>query len=142
MGLVRIVVVDDFEPWRRTIVSILEEDPEIEVIYQAVDGLEAVDKCQELQPDLIVVDIGLPKLDGLEAARQIREVSPDSKILFLSTNRSPDVIREALRIGAAGYLLKENARIQLLPAVQAAMRGEEFLQFTILPSRQGRPPGV
>lgn len=141
MGPVRVVVVDDFEPWRRSIVSILKEDPEIEVIHQAIDGLEAVESCQELQPDLVVLDIGLPKLNGLEAARQIRVVSPDSKILFLSLNRSPDVIREALRIGAAGYLLKQNALLHLLPAVKAAMLGEEFLQFNIL-DQKGEPPEV
>jgi DNA-binding NarL/FixJ family response regulator len=140
LGLVRIVVVDDFELWRRSIVSILKEDPEIEVIHQAVDGLEAVEKCEELKPDLVVLDVGLPKLNGLEAARQIRVVSPDTKILFLSAHRSPDVIREALSIGAAGYLLKENARFHLLPAVQTAMLGEEFLQFTILPDRRRKPP--
>ncbi len=140
MGPVRIVVVDDFERWRRAIVSILQEDPEIEIIHQAVDGLEAVEKCQELKPDLVVLDVGLPKLNGLEAARQIRVVSPDSRILFLSAQRSPDVIREALSIGAAGYLLKENARLHLLPAVQAAILGAEFLQFTILPDRKGEAP--
>jgi DNA-binding NarL/FixJ family response regulator len=140
LGPVRIVVVDDFEPWRRSIVSILKEDPEMEVIYEAIDGLEAVEKCQELQPDLVVLDIGLPKLNGLEAARLIREVSPNSKILFLSTGRSPDVVSEALRIGAAGYLLKETAGLHLLPAVRAAILGEEFLQFTVLPENKAEPP--
>ena len=140
MGPVRIVVVDDFEPWRRAIVSILKEDPAIEIIHQAVDGLEAVERCQELKPDLVVLDVGLPTLNGLEAARQIRIVSPNSRILFLSAHRSPDVIREALGIGAAGYLLKENARLDLLPAVQAAILGEEFLQLTILPNRKGEAP--
>jgi DNA-binding NarL/FixJ family response regulator len=140
LGLVRIVIVDDFEPWRRSIVSILKEDPDIEVIHQAIDGLEGVEKCAELQPDLVVLDVGLPKLNGLEAARQIREVSPDSKILFLSTGRSPDIIREALRIGAAGYLLKENAGLHLLPAVRAAILGRDYLQFTILPENEAEPP--
>jgi DNA-binding NarL/FixJ family response regulator len=139
LGPVRIIVVDDFELWRRSIVSILREDSEIEVIYQAVDGLEAVEKCQELQPDLVVLDVGLPKLNGLEAARLIRQVSRNSKILFLSTGRSPDVISEALKIGAAGYLLKENAGLHLLPAVRAAIRGEDFLQFTILPEHKAEP---
>jgi two-component system nitrate/nitrite response regulator NarL len=140
LGRVRIVVVDDFELWRRTVVSILEADSEIEVIYQASDGLDAVKKCQELKPDLVVLDVGLPNLNGLEAARQIRVVSPDSKILFLSMQRSPDVISEALKIGAAGYLLKENALLHLLPTVKAAMLGEEFLQFTVFPDRRRKPP--
>ena len=136
MGLVRILVVDDFEPWRRSIVSILEEDPELQVIHEASDGLEAVQMCQELQPDLVVLDVGLPKLSGLEVARQIRVLSPDSKILFLSVIPSQDVIREALRIGAVGYIAKADALRNLLPAVRAALADQEFLRFTILPEAQ------
>ena len=136
MGPVRILVVDDFEPWRRSIVSIIEEDPELQVIHEASDGLEAVQMCQELQPDLVVLDVGLPKLNGLEVARQIREVSPDSKILFLSVIPSQDVMREALRIGAAGYITKADALRDLLPAVRAAVADQEFLSFTILPEPQ------
>jgi DNA-binding NarL/FixJ family response regulator len=133
LGPVRILVVDDFEPWRRTIVSIIEEDPELQVIHEASDGLEAVQMCQELQPDLVVLDVGLPKLSGLEVARQIRVLSPGSKILFLSVIPSQDVMCEALRIGAAGYIAKADALRDLLPAVRAAVANQEFLRFTILP---------
>jgi DNA-binding NarL/FixJ family response regulator len=136
LALVRILVVDDFEPWRRSIVSIIADDPELQVIHEASDGLEAVQMCQELQPDLVVLDLGLPKLGGLEAARRIREVSPDSKILFLSVILSKDVIREALRIGAAGYVTKADALRDLLPAVRGAMADREFLSFSILPEPQ------
>jgi len=136
LGPVRILVVDDFEPWRRSIVSILEEDPELVVIHEASDGLEAVQMCQELQPDLVVLDVGLPKLSGLEVARQIRVLSPDSKILFLSVIASQYVMREALRIGAAGYITKADALRDLLPAVRAAVADREFLSFTILPEPQ------
>jgi DNA-binding NarL/FixJ family response regulator len=133
LGPVRILVVDDFEPWRRTIVSIIEEDPELQVIHEASDGLEAVQMCQELQPDLVVLDVGLPKLSGLEVARQIRVLSPASKILFLSVIPSQDVMCEALRIGAAGYIAKADALRDLLPAVRAAVANQEFFRFTILP---------
>jgi DNA-binding NarL/FixJ family response regulator len=133
LGPVRILVVDDFEPWRRTIVSIIEEDPELQVIHEASDGLEAVQMCQELQPDLVVLDVGLPKLSGLEVARQIRVLSPGSKILFLSVIPSQDVMCEALRIGAAGYIAKADALRDLLPAVRAAVANQEFFRFTILP---------
>jgi DNA-binding NarL/FixJ family response regulator len=140
LALVRILVVDDFEAWRRSVISILEQDPDGEVIHEASDGLEAVRMCEELQPDLVLLDVGLPKLNGLEAARVIREVSPASKILFLSAHYSQDVMREALRIGAAGYLAKADARRDLLPAVRAALRDEEFLRFTILPGTPDELP--
>jgi two-component system nitrate/nitrite response regulator NarL len=135
LGLVRILVVDDFEPWRRSIISIIEEDPELQVIQEASDGLEAVQMCQALQPDLVVLDVGLPKLCGLEAARRIRVVSPDSKILFVSAIPSQDVMREALRIGA-GFIAKADAFRDLLPAIRAAVADQEFLRFTILPEAQ------
>jgi DNA-binding NarL/FixJ family response regulator len=130
---VRIIVVDNFEAWRRSIVSIIADDPELQVIHEASDGLEAVHICQELQPDLVVLDVGLPKLSGLEAARQIRIVSPDSKILFLSVIPSQYVMREALRIGAAGYITKTDALRDLLPAVRAAVTDRDFLSLTVLP---------
>ena len=133
MGPVRIVVVDDFEPWRRSIVSLIEEDPAFQVICEAGDGAEGVRLCCELQPDLVILDVGLPKMNGLEAARQIRKVSPNTKILFVSANHAPEVMREALRIGAAGFILKNQALRELLRAVRAVVGDEDFLRFTILP---------
>jgi DNA-binding NarL/FixJ family response regulator len=133
VGRVRVVVVDDFEAWRRTIGSILGEDPDLEIVHEALDGLEAVEVCGNLKPDLVILDIGLPKLGGLEAARRIREASPATKILFVSAIPSPAVIREALRIGAAGYIVKKDALRDLLPAVRSAMQNKEFLSFTFLP---------
>jgi DNA-binding NarL/FixJ family response regulator len=129
---VRILVVDDFEPWRRYIVSMIEEDAELKVIHEASDGLEAVQMCQELQPDLVLLDVGLPKLSGFEAAGQIRVVSPESKILFLSAIPSPEMVREALRIGAVGYICKADTLRHLLPALKAAAADEDFLRFTVL----------
>jgi DNA-binding NarL/FixJ family response regulator len=132
LGPVRILVVDDFEPWRRSIVSMIEEDPALQVIHEASDGLEAVQMCQELQPDLVLLDVGLPKLSGFEAARQIRVASPGSKILFLSAIPSHEMAREALRIGAVGYICKVDTLRHLLPALKAAAADEEFLSFTVL----------
>ena len=88
---------------------------------------------QELQPDIVLLDVALPGLSGLEAARQIREVSPCSKILFLSVMPRQDVVREALRIGAAGYISKADAARDLLPALRAVVADQEFLSFTVLP---------
>ena len=99
---IRVLVVDDFEPWRRFVSTTLLKQPELEVIGEVSDGLEAVQKAEELQPDLILLDVGLPTLNGIEAARRIREVSPGSKILFASENRSADIAEEALSTGAGG----------------------------------------
>jgi DNA-binding NarL/FixJ family response regulator len=124
---VRALVVDDFEPFRRFVASVLQELPTVQVICEVSDGLEAVQKAEELQPDLIVLDLGLPKLNGLEAARQIRKLSPNSKILFLSQESSADVVQEALGLGAFAYVVKSDAGSELLTAVCAVLRGEKFV---------------
>ena len=91
------------------------------------DGQDAVRKAGELHPDLILLDVGLPSLNGIEAARQIRKLSHKSKILFVSQESDADVVQEALRIGALGYVLKANARSDLLPAVEAVCQGKPFV---------------
>ena len=107
--LVRILLVEDFEPFRRFIRSQLQPRLDLEVIAEASDGLEAVHVAEQLQPDLILLDIGLPKLNGIEAARRIRKLCPESKIVFLSQESSGDVIEEALNSGGTGYVVKTNA---------------------------------
>ncbi len=124
---VRILVVEDYEPFRRFISSTLHQMPGLQVIGEASDGLEAVQKAEELQPDLIVLDLGLPTLNGMEAARRIRKLSPESKILFLSQESSPDVVQEALRLGALGYVVKARAGSELLAAVEAVRQGRQFI---------------
>jgi DNA-binding NarL/FixJ family response regulator len=126
MLCVRMLVVEDFEPWRRFISSMVEQEPRLRIICEVSDGLEAVEKAKELKPDLILLDIGLPKLNGIDAARQIRRFTPKSKILFLSQESSAAVVQEALGIGT-GYVVKADAGRELLPAVKAVMLGEQFL---------------
>ncbi len=127
LSTVRIFIVDDFEPWRRAVRSILQREKDLEVICEGSDGLEAVQKSAELHPDLVLLDIGLPNLNGLEAARQIRKVSAASRILFLTSYDSPDLVQEALRIGALGYVIKTDAASDLLRAVRAVMRNQRFI---------------
>jgi DNA-binding NarL/FixJ family response regulator len=124
---IRILLVDDFDDWRRTVRAMLQAHPQLQVICEASDGLEAVRKAGELKPDLIVLDIGLPKLNGIEAARQIRQVSPNSKILFLSQDNSLDPEELALSTGAQGYVYKARVQSDLLPAIEAVLRGEKFV---------------
>jgi DNA-binding NarL/FixJ family response regulator len=128
---IRVLIVDDYEPWRRYFSTALQKQPELQVIGQVSDGLEAVQQAQQLQPDLILLDIGLPTLNGIEAARRIREVSPTSKILFVSENRSPDIAEEALGTGASGYVVKSDAGSELLPAVKAVLEGKRFISASL-----------
>ena len=128
---VRVLLVDDYEPWRRFVRLALQEGSLLQVIGEVSDGLEAVQRAQELQPDLILLDIGLPRLNGIEAARRIREVAPHSKILMVSENRFWDVAEEAFRSGAGGYLVKVDAADELLPAVRAILRGQSFVSSSM-----------
>jgi len=123
---IRILVVEDFASFRQFIRSTLGKNPGLQVICEVSDGLEAVPKAEELKPDLILLDIGLPTLNGIEAARQIRKLSPDSKIIFLSQESSAEAVQEALRLGAWGYVLKTRAGSNLLPAVEAVLSGKRF----------------
>ena len=127
MPIFRILIVDDFESFRQFVCSMLQRRVEFQVIGQALDGLEALQKAEELQPDLILLDIGLPKLNGIEAARRLRKLIPHTKILFLSQESSSDVVQEALRLGASGYVVKARAGSELLPAVEAVRRGRRFV---------------
>lgn len=124
-------MVDDYAPFRYFVRSALQKLPELQVIGEASDGMEAVQKAQELRPDLILLDIGLPTLNGIEAARLIREVSRTSKILFVSENRSRDLTEEALRSGADGYVVKSDAASELLPAVEAVLQGKQFVSIRL-----------
>jgi DNA-binding NarL/FixJ family response regulator len=126
MSLVRVLLVEDFEPFRRFIHTTLQES-ELQIIAEVSDGLEAVSKAEELQPDLILLDIGLPGLNGIEAARRIRTLSPQSKIIFVTQESSADVIEEALGLGAVGYVVKAHAASDLLAAVEAVREGRTFV---------------
>ncbi len=99
----------------------------MQVICEASDGLEAVAKAEQLTPDLILMDIGLPRLNGIEAARQILEFAPTAKIIFLTQEISAEVVQEALQLGACGYVLKSRAGNDLPEAIDAALRGEQFV---------------
>lgn len=119
---VRILVADDFAPWRAKVRRILRVRPEFQIVSEASDGLEAVEKAGELRPDVVLLDVGMPDLSGIEAAERIRQVSPESKIVFVSQHASEEVISAALAAGAEGYVLKLNAATELIPAIAAALR--------------------
>jgi DNA-binding NarL/FixJ family response regulator len=127
----RVLVIDDYEPWRSFVLRTLREVPELQVVSEASDGSEAVQKAQGLQPDLILLDIGLPTVNGIEAARRILRYAPNTKILFVSEQGSPDIVEEALRTGAGGYVVKSKAATELLPAVEAVLLGKQFVSASL-----------
>jgi DNA-binding NarL/FixJ family response regulator len=128
---IRILVVDDFEGWRRQVRLLFQARPQWQIIAEVSDGSEAVQKVADLKPDLIVLDIGLPKLNGIEAARGMRHLSPTSTIVFLSLNNDPDVVRAALSTGALGYVHKTDVQRDLLPAIEAVLQGRQFVSSSI-----------
>jgi DNA-binding NarL/FixJ family response regulator len=137
MASFTILIVDDFEPFRRLVCSILRGRAEFRVIDQASDGLQAVEKAEEHQPDLILLDIGLPVLNGMMVAGRVRKVAPNSKILFLTQESSPDVVREALRLGALGYVYKQHIYSDLQPAIEAVLRGSRFVSTEVAEEQVG-----
>jgi DNA-binding NarL/FixJ family response regulator len=127
MPAFRVLVVEDYEPFRRFICSALGKKSNLPIVGEVSDGLEAVLQVQELRPDLILLDIGLPTLNGIEAARRIRELSPNSKILFVSQESSAEIVEETFRVGALGYVSKTRAGVDLLAAVESVCQGRRFV---------------
>jgi DNA-binding NarL/FixJ family response regulator len=127
----KILVVDDYEPFRRLICSILKQRADCQVVAEASDGLEALQKAVELKPDLILLDIGLPKLTGIEVGRQLRKLVPDAKILYLSQEVASDVVREAIKLGAAGYVQKMRTNRDLLTALDLVIEGKQFVSSNL-----------
>jgi DNA-binding NarL/FixJ family response regulator len=128
---VRVLVVDDYEPWRQRICSSTLRWMPHALVVEASDGLEAVRKASELNPDLVLLDIGFPSLNGIEVAHRLCKTVPNSKILFLPQEADAEVARAALSNGAKGYVLKADAGRELLPAIEAVLRGEKFVSSGI-----------
>jgi len=131
LSSIRILIADDYADWRRQVRLLFQARPEWQVIAEAADGSEVIQKAEELKPDLIVLDIGLPKLNGIQAARRIQQLSPSSNIVFLSQNNDRDIVRAALSTGARGYVHKTDAQSELLPAVDAVLRGEHYVSSSL-----------
>jgi DNA-binding NarL/FixJ family response regulator len=129
---IRVLVVDDYEPFRRFVCSTLGKRPALQIVGEASDGAEAVRRAEELKPDLILLDIGLPALNGIEVAGRIRTLAPDSKIIFVSQESSRDLVQEALNLGAQGYVSKTGAATDLLEAVEAVLEGRQFVSKNLI----------
>jgi DNA-binding NarL/FixJ family response regulator len=124
---IRVLLAEDFEPYRTLVASLLAAKTGFQVIGVASDGLEAMEKVERFRPDLVVMDIGLPKLNGLSAARRICELQPTPKIVFLTQETDADVVKEALKLGAVAYLTKQRVGSDLGPALEAILDGKRFV---------------
>lgn len=136
MLIARVLVVDDFEPFRRYLRSMLDKEPELRVVGEASDGMEALQKVEDLQPDLVLLDVGLPQLNGIEVGRQVSKLAPRPKILFLSQEFSFDVVQEAFRLGALGYVHKQRAADDLLPAIKSVLSDMLFVSRSLNDSQR------
>lgn len=115
---IRVLLVDDHTLVRESLVGILQSDGDIEVIAQAADGVEAVDKALATRPDVVVTDLSMPRLNGIEVVRRLRQALPDTRVLVLTMHQEDQYVLQAVRVGASGYLVKDSAAVELLAAVR------------------------
>ena len=130
-AILHVLIADDYGPMREHIALMLQGRPRLRIVSEVADGISAVHMAENLQPDLILMDVGLPGMGGIEATRRIVKVAPKSKILFVTENRCLEVAKEALRNGGLGYVLKSAAEKDLLPAIDAVLRGKLFVSASI-----------
>ncbi len=127
LSLIRLLVVDDNEVIRREICTFLSLQPGLEVVAEATDGVEAIRMAEISQPDVVLLDISLPRLNGFQAAPLIKQVAPQAQLLFVTLHDNPFFVREAFSAGALGFLTKTDVPSQLAPAVQAVYMKKKFV---------------
>src|SRR4051812_43447296 len=123
----RLVLADDHGLARDGLRDMLEDAPDIEVVGEAADGQEALEVCQHTRPDLVLMDLRMPRMDGLTATKTLKRRYPRTSVLVITMHENPDYLLEALRAGAAGYILKDAARAEVLSAIRQVLSGESSL---------------
>lgn len=123
----RVLIVDDHELVREGMRTILDKEPDLEVIGEAANGHEAVRLCRSSSPDLVLMDVRMPEMSGLEATREIKAERPTTSVLMVTTHENPDYLLDAIRAGAAGYVLKDASKSRLLKAIRRVLSGESPL---------------
>ena len=123
----RILIADDQSLFRAGLARLLDEDPRVEVVGQAADGLEAVKQAAKLKPDVILMDLKMPGIDGIEATRQISEADPTAKVIVLTTFETDSQVIQALKAGARGYVLKDSTADAIISSIVAVVSGERVM---------------
>ena len=131
MNLIRILVVDDHEILRRNICNLLMTETDLDVVSQASTGREAVERAEEHQPHVVVMDISMPELNGLVATPLIKKVAPSAEILIVTGHNTPSVLQEAFGAGARGFLSKDDIATDLIQAVRAVHSQKQFLSTAV-----------
>jgi len=131
MGKIKVLLAEDHTIVRQGIRSLLEPQMDIEVIGEAEDGLDAVKKTEELRPDVVIMDISMPKLNGIDATRLIKKNVPNTKVLVLTMHELQEYVEQILRAGASGYLIKKTAMSELINAIRAVNQGLSFLSPSV-----------
>lgn len=127
----RLLVAEDHALVREGMRAMLSSEPDLEVIGEAVNGREALELCRQLRPDLILMDIRMPEMDGLAATRAVKEEFATTSVLIMTSHENPDYLLEAVRVGAAGYVLKESTKRELLSVVRNVLQGESVLDHNL-----------
>ena len=138
MHLLRILIVDDFEPWVHLLQSILQQEPLFHVVCTASDGQAALHNAEELKPDLVLLDIDLPSINGIDLARSFQRIRPRPLVLFVSQHLDPSTIRAALEAGGSGYIVKMDVHRELMKAIAMVCEGKKFLSSMALKSMEER----
>ena len=120
----RVLIADDHDLIREGLLAVLEDEPDLEVVGEAKNGREALEMCRQMRPDLILMDVRMPEMDGLAATRAIKEELPTTSVVMVTMHENPDYLLEAIRAGAAGYILKDAAGDRLVEAVRRTLEGE------------------
>ena len=129
---IRVLVVDDHEIARKGIRSVLKSNPEIEIVGEVADGQIALKSAETLAPDIVLLDISLPGVSGIDVAKQLKRVCPRCQTIFVTQHDSLAVAKEALKTGAPGYVVKSDAGLELLPAIEAIRNGNTFVSHSLL----------
>ena len=124
---IRVFIADDHAILREGINALLVTNDDVEVVGEAADGIESVEKASELKPDVVLMDIGMPALDGLEATRRIRKESPHTRVIMLTQHEQPEYVATSIKAGASGYLPKRALASDLMAAIHAVCRGDSYL---------------